>query len=571
MSDLLLAIPPWVAFLLAALVVAVAPRRVGAAVGVLATAVTVPWLLLAPFGTTLVVSPFGFEQTLFRIDDLTRPVGAVFGFVAAVAMAYAYATDADRRTLAYALAYMGVSVAAVVAGDWLTLLVAWELMAVTATVLVWHHGGTAVRPAFRYAVYHLLGGMALVAAVVLHYAEVGTFTYTGGFTDGLPTLLALLGIGVNLGVVGLHYWIPDTYTRPHVASSLVLASFTTKVAVYLLVRVIPDGNLLVAWLGGAMVVYAVTQAILQTNARRLLSYHIVSQVGYMVAAVGVGVASGTAGAVAHLVANVLYKGLLFVIAGVLLYRVGTESLKTLGGLGRRMPVTFGAFLVAALAITGTPGFSGFVSKGLVTKAVETTGPDLLWWLLLAGGVGTVISFAKFGYYVFVRPAPDDAALAVRPAPRSLTAVLVVMAVPSVLFGLAPGLLLDAMPGDPAGFAPYATSELLKAGATLVVGVVAFVGLRGPLSRVPTWDVDRLLHPAGSALAARTAEGTIVVGDGADRLVTAAFGMGGRVVRLAGSPRLGSGPDVVAGRLSRALVIVAGVLALVLLATQILVL
>ncbi|MFC5368399.1 proton-conducting transporter membrane subunit [Salinirubrum litoreum] len=566
-TDLLVAVPPWVAFLLAALVAAVAPRRVGAAVGVLATALTVPWLLLAPNGTALVVAPFGFEQTLFRVDDLTRPVGAVFGFVAAVAVAYAYATEADRRTVAYALAYMGASVVAVLAGDWLTLLVAWELMAVTATVLVWHHGGDAVRPAFRYAVYHLFGGMALVAAVVLHYAAVGTFTYTGGFTDGLPTLLALFGIGVNLGVVGLHYWIPDTYTRPHVAASLVLASFTTKVAVYLLVRVIPDGNLVVAWLGGAMVLYAVTQAILQTDARRLLSYHIVSQVGYMVAAVGVGIASGTAGAVAHLVANVLYKGLLFVIAGVLLYRVGTESLKKLGGLGRRMPVTFGAFLIAALAITGTPGFSGFVSKGLVTKAVETTGPDLLWWVLVVGGVGTVISFAKFGYYAFVRPAPDDAALTVRPAPWSLTAVLVVMAVPSVVFGLAPGLLLDAMPGDPTGFAPYATSELAKAGATLAVGVLAFVVLRGPLSRLPTWDVHRVLHPAGSALATRTGDATIAVGDRADRLLTAAFGLAGRLVRVAGSPRLGSGPDVAAGRLGRALVIVAGVLALALLVSQ----
>ena len=567
MSDLLLAVPPWVAFLLAALVVAVAPRRVGAAVGVLATALTVPWLLLAPLGTTLVVAPLGFEQTLLRVDDLTRPVGALFGFVAAVAVAYAYATDADRRTVAYALAYMGASVAAVLAGDWLTLLLAWELMAVTATVLVWQHGGSAVRPAFRYAVYHLLGGILLIAAVVLHYVEVGTFTYGVGFTDGLPTVLAVLGVGVNLGFVGVHYWVADTYPRPHVASSLVLASFTTKAAVYLLVRLLPEGNLLVAWMGGAMVLYAVWQAILQTNARRLLSYHIVSQVGYMVAAIGVGVASGTTGAVAHLVANVLYKGLLFVIAGAVLYRVGTESLKQLGGLGRRMPVTFAAFLVAALAITGTPGFSGFVTKGLVTKAVETTGPDLLWWVLVVGGVGTVISFVKFGYYAFVRPAPEGATLTVRPAPRSLTAVLVVMAVPSVVFGLAPGLLLGALPGDPSGFAPYATSELLKAGATLGVGVVAFALLRGPLSRVPTWDVDRVLHPLGSALATRTADATIVVGDGADRLVTGAFGMAGRVVRLAGSPRFGAGPDVAVGRLSRALVVVAGILALALLAAQ----
>ena len=566
MNDLLLAVPPWVAFLLAALVVAVTSRRVGAVVGVLATAITIPWLLLSPLGTTLVVAPLGFEQTLLRVDELTQPVGAVFGFVAAVAVAYAYATDADRRTVAYALAYMGVSVAAVLVGDWLSLLVAWELMAVTATVLIWHHGGAAVRPAFRYAVYHLVGGVLLIAAVVLHYVEVGTFAYGAGFSDGLPTALAVLGVGVNLGFVGLHYWVADAYPRPHVAASVVLAGFTTKVAVYVLIRLIPEGNALVAWMGGAMILYAVWQAILQTDARRLLSYHIVSQVGYMVAAVGIGTTAGTAGAVAHLSTHVLYKGLLFMVAGALLYRTGTESLKKLGGLGRRMPVTFAAFLIAALAITGVPGFSGFVSKGLVTKAVESAAPELLWWALVLGGVGTVLSFAKFGYYAFVRPAPEGADIEVRPAPRSLTAVLLVAAVPSVVFGLAPGLLFGAMPGDTGGFAPYATSELTKAAAITGAGVLAFVVFRKPLERVPDVDVDRLLHPAAFELARRTAVGFIALGDRADRLVAATFARAGRLLGPDTDSR-GAATDIVGARLGTALAVVAGVLALALLASQ----
>jgi multicomponent Na+:H+ antiporter subunit D len=496
-TDALLAVPPWAAFLLAAAVALVAPRRIGYLVGVAATALTVPWVLFAPAGTALVVSPLGFEQTLLRVDGLTRPVAAVFGLVAALGVAYAYATDADARTNAYALAYMGVSVAAVLAGDWLTLLVAWELMAVTATVLVWHHGGAAVRPAFRYAVYHLVGGALLLAAVVLHVQATGGFGYDGGFAPGLPTALAVLGVGVNLGFVGLHYWVPDTYPRPHVAASVVLAGFTTKVAVYALARVVPDGHALVAWMGGAMVLYAVWMAILQTDARRLLSYHIVSQVGYMVAAVGIGTAAGTAGAVAHLSTHVLYKGLLFMVAGALLYRTGTGSLKRLGGLGRRMPLTFAAFLVAALAISGVPGFSGFVSKGLVIEAVDSAAPDLLWWALVLGGVGTVLSFAKFGYYAFLRPAPEP--LPVRPAPRALTAVLLVAAVPSVLFGVAPGVLYGALPGDVGGYEPYATSELTKAAAVTAAGLVGFAALRGPLGRVPDVDVDRLLHPAAFGL------------------------------------------------------------------------
>jgi multicomponent Na+:H+ antiporter subunit D len=496
----LLAVPPWVALLVAAAVALVAPRRAGYAVGVVLTALTVPWVLLAPAGTALAVAPLGFEQTLLRIDGLTRPVAAVFGSVAALGVAYAYATDADARTNAYALAYMGASMAAVLAGDWLTLLVAWELMAVTATVLVWHHGGDAVRPAFRYAVYHLLGGTLLVAAVALHYTAVGDFLIVGGLADGLPTVLGVLGVGVNLGFVGLHYWVPDTYPRPHVAASVVLAGFTTKAAVYALVRVVPDGHVLVAAMGAAMALYAVWMAVLQTDARRLLSYHIVSQVGYMVAAVGVGTALATSGAVAHLSTHVLYKGLLFMVAGALVYRVGTGSLKDLGGLGRRMPLTFAAFLVAALAISGVPGFSGFVSKGLVLKSIEGTGPwaDLVWWSLVLAGVGTVLSFAKFGYYAFVRVPPKP--LEVRPSRPALSVVLVVAAVPSVAFGLAPELLFGLLPGGSGGFDPYTTSELTKAAAVTLAGVVGFVALRGPLSRLPSVDVDRLVHPGAFRLA-----------------------------------------------------------------------
>src|SRR6056297_2636823 len=262
-ATVLSAVPPWVVYLVAAVLVSVLPRRLGTVTAVGLVGATVPWVLAVPAGATLAVTPFGFEQVLFRVDGLTRPVAALFGFVAAVNVLYGYATDADARQTVYALTYMGAGVAAVLAGDWLTLLVAWELLAVSATVLVWHHGGDAVRPAFRYAVYHLVGGAFLVAAVALHYAAAGTFVYDGGFTRGLPTALALVGVGVNLGAIGLHAWLPETYPAPHVAASVVLAGFTTKVAVYALARVVPDGNAVVLWLGGAMVLYGVTQAILQ--------------------------------------------------------------------------------------------------------------------------------------------------------------------------------------------------------------------------------------------------------------------------------------------------------------------
>jgi multicomponent Na+:H+ antiporter subunit D len=527
MNEVLALVPPWVAYLLAIVAVLAASRRVGTAVAVVLTGLTVPWLLTAPAGTTLAVAPFGFEQVLVRVDPFTRPVAALFGFVAAVNVLYGHATGADRWQTAYSLAYMGSGVAAVLAGDWLTLLVAWELLAVTATVLVWQYGGDAVRPAFRYAVYHLVGGTFLVAAVALHYVEAGTFVYDGGFARGLPTTLAIAGVGVNLGFVGLHAWLPETYPRPHVAASVVLAGFTTKVAVYVLARLAPDGSTFVAWMGGAMVLYGVTQAVLQSDMRRLLSYHIISQVGYMVVAVGVGTAAGLAGAFAHLTAHVLYKGLLFMVAGAIVVRTGESSLKRLGGLARRMPVTFVTFLVAALAITGVPGFSGFVSKGLATKAVESAAPELLWWFLVAGSVGTALSFAKFGYYAFVRRAPEP--LSVASASPALRVALLVVAVPSVLFGVFPDAFLGAFQGAPASFEPYAASELTKALAATAAGIVGFWLLRGPLARLHPVDVDQVLHPLAAAGATAIAAGAVRAGRTATAASTELTGRLGSLV------------------------------------------
>jgi multicomponent Na+:H+ antiporter subunit D len=520
MTDLL-TLPLWVAFVVGAVAVSVLPRRVGHGLAVALTLATVPWAFALPAGTALSVAPFGLDQVLLRVDGLTRPVAALFGFVAAVNVLYGYATGSDRRQTAYALCYMGAGVAAVLAGDWLTLLVAWELLAVASTVLVWHHGGEAVRTAFRYAVYHLVGGAFLVGGVALHFTATGTFVYSDGFAPGLPTVLALVGVSVNLGVIGVHAWLSETYPVPHVAASVVLAGFTTKVAVYVLARVVPDGSVVVAWLGAVMILYGVTQAVLQTDLRRLLSYHIISQVGYMVVAVGIGTAAGLTGAFAHLTAHVLYKGLLFMVAGAIVVRTGEESLKRLGGLARRMPLTFATFLVAALAITGFPGFSGFVSKGLITKAVDSVGAgvalgplggEVLWWALVAGSVGTVLSFAKFGYYAFVRAAPDAAPTRVAPAPRTLSLSLVVVAVPCVLFGVFPGAFLGLFAGDPGSFEPYATSELTKAFAATAVGVVVFAVFRKPLSRLPAVDIDQVLHPAAARFATAAAASAARVGD-----------------------------------------------------------
>ncbi|WP_137285385.1 proton-conducting transporter transmembrane domain-containing protein [Halorussus salinisoli] len=513
--DALTTVPPAIALFGLAVAVVILPRRVGHAVAAAVAIGTCGWLLAVPAGTYVRTSLFGFEVVLFSVDVYSRLLAVAFGFIAAAGTGYLFATGGDRRQTAYALAYVGSGMGAAVAGDWLTLVVFWELMAVWATVLVWHRSsdwsvGT------RYAIYHEIGGLALMAGVLLHYAEVGTFLYGDGITAGLPATFAALGIGINAGFVGLHVWLVDTYPRTHVATSVVLAAITTKVGAYSIVRAFPDGHVVLAYVGGAMVLFGVTLAILQTDMRRLLSYHIVSQVGYMVAGFGIGAALADAGALAHLVNNILYKSLLFMVAGVVIHRTGEESLKKIGGLGRAMPLTAGVFLVAALSIAGVPGFNGFVSKGMVLDGVEKAGFDVLWYALLFGGVGTVVSFSKFGYYAFLRGESETEYTDLRSIELG---VLGSVAALCVLFGMVPTLLFGLLPAEGVVSAkPFAGKQFLKAGGVTAAGVVAFFVIRTRLSHVtPVADLDIVYHPVGRRLVAVSVAGAGAVEDGINRV------------------------------------------------------
>ncbi|WP_435119147.1 Na(+)/H(+) antiporter subunit D [Halolamina sp. C58] len=512
-------VPPFVPVLVAALLLPLLGRRLGHAVAGLLTGAVVPYVWLvdsgAHFGN---VDLFGFETVIFNVDPFSTLMGLIFAFIGAVGVAYSYYSDAENVQTAFALSYVASSLGAVFGGDWLTLIFFWELMAVTSTLLVWHYGGKAVRAGFRYALLHGVGGTLFLGAVIWHFAETGTFLFasvpggpeTAGLAGPVAPVLAALGVGVNVGFVGLHAWLPDTYPRPHVAASVFLCVYTTKTGVYGMYRVFPqDGNVAVAYMGGIMAVFGATMALFQNDMRRLLSYHIQSQVGYMVAGVGIGGALAQSGAFAHVFNHILYKGLLFMTAGVVIYRTGEESLKKLGGLAREMPITAGAFTVAALSIAGFPGFNGFVSKGIVISASHYAfekGPIhvgdfyTLELLLLLGGVGTFMSFIKFGYYAFFHGEYDGS---VKDANRGQAVAMVLVAALCVFFGLSDGSLFSLLPfdvtdGDVVAHAyhTYTIPHLIEGAALAVLGLVGFALVKKPLSglgRVP--DVDKLYNPA----------------------------------------------------------------------------
>ena len=499
--DLLSTVPPALPILLAAVLVALVPRNAGYTIGTLATIYLflVSWLV--PPGEYLSVLFLGFDAQLFVVDDFARLLGLGFGFLGTAAMLYAASSELPKTTMAFVLAYIASVVGVIFAGDWLTLLFFWELMAVTSTLVVWNYGGDAVRAGYRYAIAHGIGGVLVLWAVTWHFVEVGTFfigVEAAGITPGAPALLAALGIGVNCAFIGLHTWLPDTYPRPHIAASVFLSVFTTKTSAYVLYQAFPEGHLYLAYMGGLMAVYGVCFALLQHDMRALLSYHIQAQLGYMVAGIGIGTAIGVAGAMAHLFNNILYKALLFMAVGVIIYRTGEEDLYELGGLWREMPITTVAYALGALSITAVPGFSGFVSKGMILDAADPAyygAPEYqaLYWLLMIGAVGTFLSFIKLGYYAFLH---GPATTTVRDAKPGHTVGMLSVGGVCLALGVAWPTFVDLLPFS-AGLDldPYSVGHLTDTALLLTVSVIGFAIIRKPLSKIGhVHDMDRLLNP-----------------------------------------------------------------------------
>lgn len=544
MNAVLTSLPPYVVLAAAAFLVLGLPRRAGHAAAALATAFVFAQAVLlgdGGTGTHLATQLFGFDVVLFNVDQFSLLMGVVVGFLATAAVLYAYGTEAPKWVTAFALVYVSSTLGTIYAGDWLTLIFFWELMAVTSTLLVWQYGGAAVRAGYRYALFHGIGGTFFLGAVVVHgasmlgsvpAAEIFLFSSTTGI-HASATLLAAIGVGVNCGFIFLHTWLPDTYPRPHVAASVFLSVFTTKTAAYVMYRTFPEGGMWLAYLGGFMAVYGAFFALLQYDPRRLLSYHIQAQLGYMLAGFGLATYVGefaVTGGFAHLFNNVLYKSLLFMAVGVVIYRTGVEDIREMGGLWREMPVAFLLYVVGAASITAVPGFNGFISKGMVIDSAHEVhnyvlllDSGLLWWLLILGGVGTFMSFIKLGYYVFFH---GSATLSPKDATPFQTAGMVLAGGACIFFGVYYTQLIELMPfteiilSEDVYFKPYSTSHLTESAALLVTGFVGFFALKRPLGWLAhrMHDVDAVTYPAAFYLGRASIWGVTELWAAVDRAV-----------------------------------------------------
>ncbi|MGE4506167.1 MAG: Na(+)/H(+) antiporter subunit D, partial [Desulfovibrionaceae bacterium] len=362
------------------------------------------WMLLLPpilaIWSVMSIQPgvygtinwLGTEMVLGRVDKLSLVFAQVFAVMSLAGMFYAMHVT-DKAQHAAASLYVAGGFGCVFCGDYLSLFLFWELMSVGSTFLVWlARNPASTRAGFRYFLYHTIGGLFLLAGLLLKYKATGSwaFNWADPALNNTYDWLIMIGFCVNAAVVPLHAWLPDAYPRGTVTGSVFMCAFTTKTAVYVLIRGFAGWEIL-AVAGTFMAVYGVLYACMENNARRILSYHIVSQVGYMVAGIGIGTAMTLNGAIAHAYAHILYKGLLFMSVGCIFYAVGTQKLDEMGGLVGRMPWVMLLYMVAALSISGMPLFNGFISKTMtITGAAEAHRTWLAMGMEIAA-VGTFIS------------------------------------------------------------------------------------------------------------------------------------------------------------------------------------
>jgi formate hydrogenlyase subunit 3/multisubunit Na+/H+ antiporter MnhD subunit len=432
----------------------------------------------------------GMNLVPLQVDALSSFAGIIFTIVGLCALLFAVKME-GRVPSSAALGYMGAALGVVYAGDLFTVFLFWEILALTSVILIWYGDRPGSKGAgYRYILYHALGGSFLLGGVILQYVSTGSLAL-GVFSGGTALVFLLLGIGINAAFIPLHIWLPDAYPEATVFGSVFLSIFTTKTAVYLLARTCP-GIEVVALMGGIMAVYGAIYALFQDDVRRILSYSIVSQVGFMLAGIGIG-GLGVEGGLTHLASDLLFKTLLFMSVGLLVLQTGKNRLSELAGSLRQRPVIGILCGIGALSLAGIPGFCGFVSKGLLLEAVHEAHFDLLGSLLLLVSVITLAYTARLLYYL-VLPVTDS------PGDRSVPPFLLLgmggLAAGCLIVGLFPESLLQMFP-DWIRYTPFTLSHMTETAAVILAGgMILVVRERLLPSRGALPDIDLLYRALG---------------------------------------------------------------------------
>ena len=442
------------------------------------------------------VVPFMKWQLIFgKVDALSMVFAYIMTLMCVIGSIYGlHVEEAAQHSVAWT--YVAGSLGVIFCGDYLTLFLFWELMAFSSVFLVWfRRRKESLGSGYRYLLVHTAGGLLLLAGLVLRYRATGDLSFgpIGVADPQLYTYLIMAGFILNAAVPPLHAWLPDAYGEATVTGAVFMCAFTTKTAVYVLARSFAGMEILVP-LGVCMALYGVVYAVLENDARRLLAYHIISQVGYMVAAVGIGTPLAINGACAHAFAHILYKGLLFMGCGSVLHMTGVSKFTQLGGLYKKMPKTFVFTLVGGLSISAFPLFSGFVSKAMIVAAGFETHNYWAGFLLTLASAGTFLHTGlKVPYFIWFgkNNCSQETWERAGDPPRNMQVAMGMAAFLCIFIGCYTPYLYDMLPfpSVAAQYNPYTPVHISETLQILLFTAVGFFLLLKKLTPEPTISLD----------------------------------------------------------------------------------
>ena len=491
--------PPVLVFILGAILIPFLKGWVRSAYMLFLPVAAMVVLTGIPHGTYTVM-PFLDGELLMRFDKLSNVFGYAFITITFIAVIYAmHLKNTGEQTAA--IIYAGSALGVVYAGDLLSLFVFWEMLTLSAAFIIWSNRTPKAQGAgFRYLLVHIFGGLCLLVGIILHVQQTGSlgFDYIG--VNGVASYLMLLGVAVNTAIPPLHAWLTDSYPEASVTGTIFLSVFTTKTAVYVMARAFPGAEILIL-LGAIMTVFPIFYAVLENDLRRVLCYSLINQIGFMVVGIGVGTSLAVNGAAAQAFVHIIFKSLLFMSVGAVLYRTGTALATDLGGLYRTMPITMVFCVIGAASISAFPLFSAFATKSMIMSAVGYESLTVVWLLMLFASAGVFHHAGiKIPYFTFFS---HDSGRRPKEAPLNMLIAMGLAAFICIFVGVYPQPLYNLLP-FPVDYAPYTvnhvvTQLLLLFSASLAFGILMYTRYYPPELRSVNLDVDWFYRKAAPAV------------------------------------------------------------------------
>ncbi|MFO7607190.1 MAG: Na(+)/H(+) antiporter subunit D [Desulfurivibrionaceae bacterium] len=463
-----LPLPPALIYIVGALLVPLLPGRIKSIYLLILPVAAFLVLINTPAAAVLRFDFLGFELVPFRIDRLSLVFAYIYLLISLIGTIYTLHFKSDLEKVS-GLLYAGSALGVVFAGDLFSFFVFWEMLTVTALALIWARRTRESQAAgFRYLMVHVFGGLVLLAGIVMYIDEQHSIALGHIGLTSPATYLIFLGMGINAAWPLLHTWLTDAYPEATVGGAVLLSAFTTKTAVYALARTYPGTEALI-WIGAVMAIFPLFYAMIENDLRRVLSYSLINPVGFMMVGIGIGTELSINGAAAYAFVHILYKSLLFMAMGAVLYRTGTAKATGLGGLHRSMPWT-ALFCMIGAASIAFPLTGGFVSKSMIIDAAAHHHLALIWLTLLFGAAGVFLtSGLRICHGAFFG---KDRGQRVEEAPGNMLFAMGLAAFPCILIGVFPKFLYQILP-YPVDFEPYTAAHVVTQLQLLLFAALAF--------------------------------------------------------------------------------------------------